>query len=281
MTLPDRRHRGASVLRPGQIFDVARDAGLALRGSGAKRLLRCPFHDDRHASAFVSEKNVFYCSVCTPDRGLSLRAFTDGLRSGRTSKPFAHGHRRSFAPSTDESPADAGSVSFTPELAEAVWGLARSRANRSPAPREDAAAWAYVESRHLTAAVRAELAGILADDPRLPSAVVAWPRRGYRLVAPLFDLSGHVVNVQARAIGDLAPKTLFPNGSAARGAVFANHAGQALLRGEPAKDRLIVFGEGLTNRWPSAKRTPHPCSQAQVSDWRTAASGNGHAVTTS
>jgi hypothetical protein len=75
-------YAASTQLPPGLIFEIARRAGIEVREDGDKRPIRCPFHKDKHASAFLSIHNVFYCSVCTPDRGWSLKTFSEALRAG-------------------------------------------------------------------------------------------------------------------------------------------------------------------------------------------------------
>lgn len=244
---PHRSHGGSRELRPGEIFARAEAAGLTLIGAGTKRQLRCPFHDDDRPSAFVSARNIFYCSVCTPNGGWSLKSFVSHLRTASTSSTSLI---RRDAPKLIRAPcghADRPADSFTPEVAHTVWRAALSRALRPSIAPADAPVWNYLERRGLAPAVRRGLAGVLGDDEQLPSDIRSWPRRGYRLLAPLFNLDGKLANVQARAIVDLTPKILFPRGSIGRGVVFGNEAGQQLLRGDLDSAQVVVLGEGLTD----------------------------------
>ena len=78
-------------------------------------------------------------------------------------------------------------------------------------------------------------------------AVKFWAPSGYGLVAPLYDLDGKLASIQARRVRAGEPKTRFPKGGRAKGVVFANNAGLAVLRGETPTSKIVIFGEGLTD----------------------------------
>jgi hypothetical protein len=139
---------------------------------------------------------------------------------------------------------------FTAGDAQRTWGAALARAlDDDAAIDEDRAAWLYLAERGLAAAYCHKGVGVLheAMEADLPAAVRSWARRGYRVVVPLFDQRGELVSVQARHIAGRNPKTIFPCGPLPDGAVFANRAGVALLRGEWSGERAVIVGEGLTD----------------------------------
>lgn len=221
----------AGGLQPGLIFSIARQAGVRIPDAGAKRAIRCPFHEDRHPSAFLSERNVFYCSVCTPAAGWTAKRFAEALR---TSGGLASGQ-------------PAGVASFTAQDAELVWRLGRLRALDDARVSADRDVYAYLAARHLMESWELRLFGVLASGMQLPEAVAWWPDASYRIVAPVYDQRGRLANVQARSITRREPKVLFPKGSIARQTLFADGRGLAVLRGWDRPDKRILFGEGLTD----------------------------------
>ena len=67
-------------LRDGLILEIARAGGLQFKQRADRSPLKCPFHDDRHASAvLIASTNCFYCSVCTPEGGWSAKRFAEAL----------------------------------------------------------------------------------------------------------------------------------------------------------------------------------------------------------
>lgn len=227
-----------SQLRAGVLFEVFGQQDVPLRGSGPKRTCRCPFHDDRHASAFVSVDNVFFCSVCTPDGGLSAKDTCArlGLDWDRLlSKDAAVPRRVQIRPKAR---------SFSAADAKFVWELARACARDDEQVESTRPTWAFLERRKVTEAFELGAMGVLTPSAVLPPAVSKWPSTGHTLIAPLFDASGTLVNVQARSVSGSTPKTLFPGGSSATGTLFADQHGLEVLRGKPSK---VLFGEGLTD----------------------------------
>lgn len=238
-----------SELPAGTIFHVVAAAGLELKGAGDKRTLRCPLHNDRTASAFVSaSRNLFSCS--SGCGSYSAKRFAEALGvswppsslRGRGDSVFPSARRLSPAPKADEPP------TFGAEAAEAVWRacLERVREDKAATIAADADVYGFLRRRGLSQALTEEDAlGIL--PPALTvEGLERWHERGYRLVAPLFDAAGRLANIQARAIGDSQLKTLNPRGSRAAGLAFASRLGRELLRGEWNGD-TVILAEGLTD----------------------------------
>lgn len=243
MTAPQRRR--SCPFAPGIVFDVLRAAGIDVPPGGAKRTICCPLHRDARASAFASERNVFYCSVCTPERGWSARLLAARLRvpwpltiAASRVDPRA---RQSASEPARRDP------EFPAEVARRVWRDASAGGERSRAD-DDSAVHAYVARRGLCAARDLGLYRVLADGAALPAELSRWRRGGYLLLAALHDVrDGTVVNVQARTVLDAAPKVIVPRGSRVAGTVFATAPGLDLLRGAARADHRVVLGEGLTD----------------------------------
>lgn len=229
-----------STLPRGLIFDIAVDAGLALKGKGKKRTLQCPFHQDRSASAFTADTNVFGCSVCFPGTAITAKEFC--ARLGRDWSQYTSRLKNDERP-----PAPKPQIEFTPADAQATWLAARARMLDDECAEADADAYEYLHGRGLGEAFDLRLYGILGSGMSLPPAVAAWHTRGYRIVVPLYDDKGEIACVQARTIQGNEPKTLAPKGSRMAGTVFANEVGRLLLRGEPCDHDTVILGEGLTD----------------------------------
>lgn len=230
------------TLRPGLIFEIATQAGLDVPEHGAKRRIHCPFHEDHHPSAFVSEDNVFYCSVCTPDRGWAAKKFAEALN---VSWPVRGAARP--PPARESSPKRKSSL-FSPADAQLVWRAARARSRDDDAVEEDRDVYSYLYARGLAESWEDQGFGVLAPAKDLPMEVAWWPECGYRVIAPLYDQNGSLASIQARSVTPAAdPKVLFPEGSRVKGCAFANASGLELLRGRVATDRPVVLGEGLTD----------------------------------
>lgn len=231
---------GVDRMEPGRIFEIARAAGIAVPEKGDKRPIRCPIHDDKHASAFLSVRNVFYCSRCTPDGGWTAKEFAAAIAQpwGACMPAFA---RPIPTPKVDERP------SFTPQDAQLVWSLALARARDDEAVAADSEAYAYLAERGILESWELGAFGVLASDPKLPKAVAWWPSAGYRVVAPLYDQDGKIASVQARSIVGREPKTLFPSGSRSARTAFASTRAAELLRSSHAAHDAVLLGEGLTD----------------------------------
>lgn len=238
--------RGSQRLRPGLIFEIAQQAGVPVPHRGAKRSIPCPLHDDEHASAFLSESNVFYCSVCTPDGGWTARRLAESL-----DVRWPH-----------ERPQEVGDTGFTADLARAVWDLALERARSDDHVDTDRLVYEYLERRGLAESWEYGSYGVLAEGMNLPATIQSWPQREYRLICPLFDLDGDLVNLQGRAIGVQTPRTLFPRDSRAKGAVFANSCGLDVIRGSGQSQFPVILGEGLTDHLALTLTCSHPVLSA-------------------
>lgn len=243
-------------LPEGLIFTIALDAGMDVPAKGAKRPVRCPFHDDRTASAFLSERNCFFCSVCTSDHGWSARRFCE--KSGLNWQSYCQPTQSSPPWCTPRRSArDDSGPSFSPADAELVWSLSRARARDDAAVDDDRPVYDFLIRRGLMEGWEAGVAGVLPPGRAVPQAIARWHARHYRLVVPLYDGQGDVVNVQARAVVDVQPKTRFPAGSRIAGSVFADARGRELLRGE-REPESVLFGEGLTDLLAMAICSPVP-----------------------
>lgn len=102
---------------------------------------------------------------------------------------------------------------------------------------------------------------VLALRPSAPAAALPdWARRlrdgGYRAIFPLRDADGKVRSVRARRVvtaADDGPKSRTPTGFRAARLVYANPAGEDMLTGAGAPDRLIVVeGEPSFLAWCAA-----------------------------
>lgn len=234
-------------LPAGLIFTVAERSGIQLRGTGPKRRIRCPFHQDRHPSAVLFEKNVFHCSVCGSK---SLKDFTTALGVALDlCRPVLESPRVMTSSSV--------SSRFSATDAKQVWRLAVARA-RGESQEADADVYQYVARRGLSEAREHSAFGILGSAMALPHRVRHWPGAGYRIVLPLYDLTGQMTNVQGRCIRPARTKVLFPAGSRARAVAFANTEGLALL-GTPAENSSpVLLGEGLTDHLALTITAPGP-----------------------
>lgn len=250
-----RRHPW-KALAPGWIFEIARAAGVLVQAAQSKVRISCPFHDDIHPSAFLSERNVFFCSVCTSTRGWTAKQFAHALKvrwhrgnpnraNSRLSVPTAGVGSRPPGPSQDE--------------IRQTWDMALARATDDDHIGADRPVYEYLSNRGLMPAWEDRAFGILADGMPLPQSIAWWPRNGYQVVAPLYDLGGEIRNLQTRSIRN-APrkKTLFPKGLTVKGMVFANAAGVSLLRGTWNGDPRVVLGEGLTDFLALAMTCAYP-----------------------
>jgi DNA primase len=230
-------------LRPGLICEVARAAGLVFQEKADKSPFKCPFHDDRHASAFLSaSKNLFFCSVCTPEGGWSAKRFAEAVNVNWT--PFARELDQREVISRPASKVQA--TEFNSDDAQATWSIALARARDDEHAQADLFAYDYLSRRGILESWELGSFGILAPRMTLHPSVSDWPGRGYWIVAPLYDASGVIANIQGRAVNEARPKTLFPEGSRATGTLFASQRGLEVLRGG-TPDREVLFGEGLTD----------------------------------
>lgn len=173
-------HSGRSDLPKGFIFDLAGRASLKLLGSGPKRRLRCPFHDDRHPSAFVSEDNLFFCSVCTPDGGWTAKRFCQELGLPWT------------PPTSGQHTGRPDRTAFTASDARHAWLLALGRARDDEVIEHDRSVYRFLEGRGLAVSWEDALFAILAVGMPLHRALLQWPANGYRLVVPLYELAGEL-----------------------------------------------------------------------------------------
>ena len=231
-------------LPEGLIFEIARLAEITMKGSGAKRTMRCPFHDDKSASAFLSANNVFYCSVCTPGGGRTAKKFAEAL--GMNIRDVLAG-AAGVQPYVRPAATVRAAPSFSARMALQVWTLAKARCRDDNFAEIDADAHSGMEARGLVEAFELGGYGVIADGMPLPSAVASWVKRGYRVVCPLYDLTGSIIKIQGRSVTKASPKVMTPRGSTLSGTVFANASGVELLRGQSTTSSVVVMGEGLTD----------------------------------
>lgn len=233
------------TLREGIIVDVLHAAGLEVTGKGNKWAILCPLHDDETPSAVLYyATNVFYCSRCTPGRGIGAKKLAELLNV-----PWMPVVRGIYEPSTYVRPprAERPKPSFTPDQARSVWAASKARARNDEFTIVDAETHGYLAGRGLAEACELGLYGTVGVGMDLPEAVAYWPNVACRIVAPLHDRKGEVVSIQGRKIDGSAKKTLFPSGPLPSGVTFANEPGRCLRAGTPATSDPVVFGEGLTD----------------------------------
>ncbi len=230
-----------SGLPLGLIFEIAEAAGIEIKSRKPKSPIRCPLHEDRHASAFLSEDNVFFCSVCTVDGGMSAKDFAAALNVDFRSL-VATGPRPLPTPKFHAKP-----PSFTPDDAARVWERARDRMRDDGVVEADRQAWEFIAGRGLGEAWEISAFGVLSSEMALPDPISHWPLSGYRILVPLYDQGGVIANVQARNVLGRTPKTMFPKGSRASGTLFACSRGVRLLAGENRSCPHVLLGEGLTD----------------------------------
>jgi hypothetical protein len=228
-------------LPPGFIFEIARQAGLEVRVRNGKALIRCPVpdHEDRHKSAFVSERNVFYCSVCTPGGGWTAKQFATLI-----GVPWQGDGCAVPLPARSSRPKEQLPAFGAPE-ARHVWSLAQHRA-MDEVHTKDAASCDFLRRRHLERAWRGGHLGFVGPDVELRHGAQSWFDLGVRLVVPLYAAGDEVSNVQGRNVFDREPRLLFPKGSRAAGSLFANPQGIEVLKRRPGV-RPIILAEGLTD----------------------------------
>lgn len=233
------------VLPRGFLIELLTCHGIEVPKGGERRSLSCPVpdHEDTHPSAFVTEDNYFYCAVCC-------------CSSGRwTAKKLAEAIGARWPVKKRDLPP------VTNSQAERVWQRARERARCDGSIDRDRDVYDFLEARSISEAWEAGSFGIVADGPHLPEAMRSWPRRGYRVVAPLYDHQGQLVSLQARAVRHATPKTMNCSGLKIGGSMFATATGLALLRGQSDADTIIV-GEGITDYLALSFLSPVPAFTA-------------------
>lgn len=250
---------GGCRIRSGVIVDVARAGGLDIRITNKKSPICCPFHDDRNASAFINpESNVFYCSVCTPGKGWTAKRFAEAL-GVPWPPPNAFDRPSAPPPPSRRAPSQ---PPFSPAVAQKLWRAALDRARDDDRVEEDREVYDYLNRRGLGQSWEFQSFGVLGSGMSLERPIAWWPENGYRLVAPLYDDQGLIVNVQARTVRDIEPKTRFPADSVARGTVFADPRGIEILRGIWSGARSLILGEGLTDFLAVSTVSPVPVLSA-------------------
>jgi Toprim-like len=215
------------------------DALLSRLGGVSKKrqgfVARCPAHEDREPSLGITlgedGRILLHCRAgCTVESvcaaiGIELRDLFS-----------KHGDSQA-----------ARTPSFGPHLAGEVWRIARCRARDDDKVEDDAEVYEFLNRRGIGLSWESGSYGILPTDRRLPDRLSGWPASGHRLIVPLYDGNGTIANVQARTVRTAKPKVLFPAGSQARGVLFANEAGRAVIDGTAPTARPVILGEGLTD----------------------------------
>lgn len=220
--------------------------------SGAGHRALCPAHEDREPSLSVGQGDdgrvLLRCH-----RGCDVKAIVAnvglGLRDLHVADvPVRAGHARAVPPppSHRRTQPPVETADHQP-WAETLWRRSVMRAQASPPVEADHRARLFLQRRGLEPAVRMGLAGLLDDSRALPEEVSWWPGVGFRVIAPLLDVHGRLVTIQARRIVDGEPRVVFPKRSRPKGTVFANHPGRGLLCGDTSQPGVVVFGEGLTD----------------------------------
>lgn len=222
-----------------------------VRPSGElKWTARCPAHEDRSPSLSISEgedgRVLLHCYAgCSTDAlcaamGIELQ---DLFPADNPRRAFG-GRRRTAGEARRPT---APRLTFGPREARCTWTLARGRARDDECVEADRAVYDYMIRRRISEGWEQPGFGVLSQGMELPDQIRWWPGSGYRVVAPLYNLHGELVNVQARCILDGASrKVLVPTGSRCKGTVFANHSGRDLLEHGGGTPEVIIL-EGLTD----------------------------------
>ena len=253
---------------------------LGLMGQGKARarqsggwLVRCPMHIENSPSCSVQQKDgviLWKCWGCDSHgdvlhlvaaaHGLKLdggdfkRVLIEGARLGGLWNIVDRLEGRAVpreAPMTP-SPLQAPPMPAEPPRewpsqaeVDAMWAACGRTAN-------DPDVASYLESRALSPEMLDELdlaralplegsdpwwAGYKGDaDHRRP-----WRTIGFRLIVPMFDVTGAMRSVRAcRVSGEIGPKRLPPGGHKASEMVMADSLGCAMLRGEEKPYRIVI-----------------------------------------
>ncbi|TAJ23653.1 MAG: hypothetical protein EPO68_02600, partial [Planctomycetota bacterium] len=241
------------------------------RLKGAKRsagghVALCPAHADTNRSLSLDPgadgRALLKCFAGCPTNSI-LAAL--GLREADL---FERGAAREQAARKE-----AEKPCFLPAEAASLWANALARTRNDEQIEAERPVYAYLEQRGLAEAWESRLYGVIAAGMSLHVAMARWPNTGHRLIVPLYDASGRVTNVQARAIGGSTPKTLFPAGGVVKGTVFADERGLRVLRGVEPTATPVVIGEGLTDFLAMAIGSPTPVLSVPGSSFAAAALG--------
>jgi P4 family phage/plasmid primase-like protien len=237
---------------PGMIYEIARSFGLDIPDDKEKVQIRCPLpgHDDHRPSAVLFRAtNSFFCHVCTPTKGIGAKEFAERL-SVPWDGAFRTAAARASTPDMRSPPA------FTISDVERLWPMFKARGDADEFDPSDEPVKRYAASRGLEQVFAAGLAGIVGVMDELPRSIYRWPERGYRLVVPLFNLSGELRSMQARAISDADPKVRLPPKAPAKGVVFANAVALEMLKAPASKTpKTVLFCEGLTDHLAASLAT--------------------------
>jgi hypothetical protein len=260
------------------------DSGAVEQDRGV--LIRCPLHEDSTPSCSVRTESDGTISVwcfagcdfgggskggdalalvalafrLDPRRDfrkvLEMAAEMGGVRLEELARPRSGAHRRSVPVARGTAPRSEAPEERRPPLEELkkLWAASArvDRIEASPHP-SDRAVVAFMARRGIWPP---ELAALdVARVLPLPDAY-AWPAwwpekwaRTWRLAILAYEPYGRARSLHARAVRDgIEAKTLWPKGCSMRGLLFADAAGQALMRGKPppSLDGVIVV-EGLTD----------------------------------
>lgn len=210
----------------------------------------CPAHEDRTPSLSINigddGRVLVHCHAgCSADDLCAAMGIEIQDLFPADNPRHAFGGRRRTAGEVRRPTAPR--LTFGPREARCTWALARGRARDDECVEADRAVYRYLIERRICESWEQPGFGVLSQGMELPDQISWWPGSGYRVVAPLYNLHGELVNVQSRCILDGASeKVLVPTGSRCKGTVFANQFGRDLLEHGGGTPEVIVL-EGLTD----------------------------------
>lgn len=246
--------------------------------SGAGWTAHCPAHEDRSPSLSIREGDdgrvLLRCFAgCTFD---ALCAALGLAQSDLFATEGEHAVERLEPAQRDRARTQPqGAGAFLPWRAQRLWDASLAEARADAVTDRNAEVFRYVRRRGLLEAWELCLFGTLHATEAFVHGLRHWGRSGHRLIVPLFDADGVLVNVQARCIVDHERKTLFPKGSRVKGTVFANAAALQLLRRTAAPGGPVIYAEGLTDflalsiisAWPVFAAPGTPFAVDAISAW--------------
>ena len=217
-------------------------AGLGERNV---HLNKAAYHLGQRCAALGGTELEARQQLLTAGLALGLRAkeaqgtVASGLRDGLASPV-------TLAPISTAPPADLANQQGYPPQSEVRAQLAAAWAIQV-----DSDVGRYLSSRGIGPGKSSYLGMAYQPGDRQPGAKwwpISWYQR-YPLMVPLYDHSGRLRSIHARAITDIQPKTRLPWQCSAKGLVMADPVALAILRGEGLPQRYggLVVAEGLTD----------------------------------
>lgn len=219
------------MIRPGDILPLLDKVQAS--GSG-KWSARCPAHPDRTPSLSFREADdgralVFCHAGCTYEEIMVALGF-----DRRAPRPW----HVALPPRPRAAPHRAEPKRLPAEEVEALWS--------SCVPvTDDAEATAYLCGRGIPAdrVEELDLARALPVGAATPSWARSWSSSGHRLIVPVYNSTGQLASVRARATDRTAqPKTKAPSGGSTTGLVMAEPLAFGLLRGHEGAEDLVREG---------------------------------------